>query len=53
MIISMSDDEKNILSAIERGAAGYLLKGIQPLAFISALHDLHAGASPLSPVVAI
>lgn len=52
MIISLFDDELNILSAIERGAAGYVLKNIEPSAFISALHDLHAGASPLSPVVA-
>lgn len=52
MIISLFDDELNILSAIERGAAGYLLKDIEPSAFISALHDLHAGASPLSPAVA-
>nr|WP_217344842.1 response regulator transcription factor [Noviherbaspirillum sp. L7-7A]MBV0879029.1 response regulator transcription factor [Noviherbaspirillum sp. L7-7A] len=52
MIISSSDDEINILSAIERGAAGYLLKSTKPIAFISALHDLYAGASPLSPVVA-
>jgi len=52
MIISSFDDEINILSAIERGAAGYLLKSTEPVAFISALHDLYAGASPLSPVVA-
>jgi DNA-binding NarL/FixJ family response regulator len=52
MVISVFDDEINILSAIERGAAGYLLKSIEPGAFISALHDLHAGASPLSPAVA-
>lgn len=52
MIISSFDDETNILSAIERGAAGYLLKNTEPVAFISALHDLYAGASPLSPVVA-
>lgn len=52
MILSLFDDEDNILSAIERGAAGYLMKNIEPRAFVSALHDLHAGASPLSPVVA-
>ncbi|WP_194711022.1 response regulator [Noviherbaspirillum soli] len=52
MIISILDDELNILSAIERGAAGYILKTIESAAFVSALHDLHAGASPLSPVVA-
>lgn len=52
MIISLFDDEMNILGAIERGAAGYLLKTIEPDAFVSALHDLHAGASPLSPMVA-
>lgn len=52
MIISLFDDELNILSAIERGAAGYLLKNIKPSAFVSALHDLHAGAAPLSPMVA-
>jgi len=52
MVISEFDDEANILSAIERGAAGYLLKTIEPDAFISALYDLHAGTSPLSPAVA-
>lgn len=52
MIISLLDDEKNILAAIERGAAGYLLKNTEPETFISALRDLHAGASPLSPAVA-
>jgi len=52
MIISFFDDELNILSAIERGAAGYLLKNIKPSTFISSLHDLHGGASPLSPAVA-
>jgi DNA-binding NarL/FixJ family response regulator len=52
MIISAFDDEINILSAVERGAAGYILKSIEPDAFISALHDLHAGTSPLSPAVA-
>lgn len=52
MIISVFDDEISILSAIERGAAGYLLKSIERVAFVSALHDLYAGASPLSPAVA-
>lgn len=52
MIISASDDETDILAAIERGACGYLLKSAKPAAFIAALHDLHGGASPLSPAVA-
>lgn len=52
MIVSEWDDEINILSAIERGATGYLLKSVEPAAFITALYDLHAGASPLSPTVA-
>jgi DNA-binding NarL/FixJ family response regulator len=52
MVISVFDDEISILSAIERGAAGYVLNTIEPGAFISALHDLHAGTSPLSPAVA-
>lgn len=52
MIVSVSDDELNIVSAIERGAAGYLLIDAAPCAFISALHDLHAGTSPLSPAIA-
>lgn len=52
MVISIFDDDANIVSAIENGATGYLLKDAEPSLIISSLRDLHAGKSPLSPAVA-
>ncbi len=52
MVVSMSSDEDNILASIEAGAAGYVLKDAGRVDIVRALLDLHAGGSPISPLIA-
>ncbi|MDB5797583.1 MAG: response regulator transcription factor [Paucimonas sp.] len=52
MVISMSSDEDKILSCIEAGASGYVLKDAGRTDIVRALLDLHAGGSPISPIIA-
>jgi DNA-binding NarL/FixJ family response regulator len=52
MVITMSSDEDNILASIEAGASGYVLKDSCPLDIAHALLELHAGGSPISPLIA-
>jgi DNA-binding NarL/FixJ family response regulator len=52
MVITMSSDEDNILSSIEAGAAGYVLKDAGRLDIVRALLDLRDGGSPISPLIA-
>lgn len=41
-----------IHEALCAGATGYLLKNAEPEAIIAAVHDIHAGGSPMSPAIA-
>jgi len=52
LVISIFGDERHVVSAIEAGASGYLLKdsSLQPLA--EQLQHLRDGGSPLSPQIA-
>lgn len=52
MVISMSSDEDKILSCIEAGATGYVLKDAGRTDIVRALLDLQAGGSPISPIIA-
>lgn len=52
MVITMFGDEKNVLSSIEAGATGYLLKDGNHLDVNRALQDLRHGGSPMSPLIA-
>ena len=52
MVITMFGDEKNVLSSIEAGATGYILKDDDHLDIARAMHDLRAGGSPMSPLIA-
>jgi DNA-binding NarL/FixJ family response regulator len=52
MVITMSSDEDNILSSIEAGAAGYVLKDAGRLDIVRALLELRDGGSPISPLIA-
>lgn len=52
MVISIFDDDKHVLAAIEAGATGYLLKDSDRRNVGDALRELHAGGSPLSPLIA-
>ena len=52
MVITMFGDEKNVLSSIEAGAAGYVLKDADQLDVVHAIRDLRSGGSPMSPLIA-
>ena len=52
MVISVFGDEQHVLSSIEAGATGYLLKDALALELPTQLRSLRAGGSPISPVIA-
>ena len=52
MVISVFGDELHVLQSIEAGATGYLLKDALPEDLIAQIRSLHAGGSPISPVIA-
>ena len=52
MVITMFGDESNMLKAFEAGARGYLLKDGTEADLASHVLSLHAGGSPMSPIIA-
>jgi DNA-binding NarL/FixJ family response regulator len=52
MVVSVFADMEHVLSAIEAGATGYLLKDSSPTSFVEQIRELHAGGSPVSPIIA-
>lgn len=52
MVFTVFGDEENILNSIKAGANGYLLKDCPPDQVIQEIFSLHAGGSPISPMVA-
>jgi DNA-binding NarL/FixJ family response regulator len=52
MVITMFGDEANMMSAFEAGAAGYLLKDGTEADLAAHVLSLHAGGSPMSPIIA-
>jgi DNA-binding NarL/FixJ family response regulator len=51
VLTSFGDDDK-LFAALRAGAAGYLLKDVEPSELVKAIRSAHAGQSPLSPVIA-
>ena len=51
VLTSFGDDDK-LFAALRAGAAGYLLKDVEPSELVRAIRSAHAGQSPLSPAVA-
>ena len=52
MVVSVFADEAHVMAAIEAGASGYLVKDSTPTSFVQQIRELHAGGSPISPVIA-
>lgn len=52
MVITMFGDESNMLRAFEAGARGYLLKDGGESDLASHVQSLHAGGSPMTPIIA-
>jgi DNA-binding NarL/FixJ family response regulator len=52
MVLTMFGDENNMLRAFEAGARGYLLKDGTEEDLAAHIRALHAGGSPMSPIIA-
>jgi DNA-binding NarL/FixJ family response regulator len=52
MVITVFGDERHVLSSIEAGATGYLLKGSLPEEIVDEIKQLVASGSPISPLIA-
>jgi DNA-binding NarL/FixJ family response regulator len=52
MVITVFGDEAHVLSSIEAGAKGYILKDSGGEAIVGHVLELRAGGSPISPVIA-
>lgn len=52
MVITLFGDERNMLAAFEAGATGYLLKDGTESELALHIERLHAGGSPMSPMIA-
>jgi DNA-binding NarL/FixJ family response regulator len=52
MVVTVFGDERHVLESIEAGATGYLLKDSIPHDFVEQIRLLHAGGSPISPIIA-
>lgn len=48
VVFTVSNDEEDVVSALKRGADGYLLKDMEPEALLTALHQAAAGQLVLS-----
>lgn len=52
MVATTFGDEAHVLQSIEAGASGYLLKDSSPARMLEEIRTLHAGGSPISPLIA-
>ncbi len=52
MVCTVFGDEDHVLQSIEAGASGYLLKDSSPYRMVDEIRNLHAGGSPISPLIA-
>lgn len=52
IVATVFGDEDKVLSAIEAGASGYLLKDAMPVSLVDEVRSVHAGGSPVSPMIA-
>ncbi|MCQ8897629.1 response regulator transcription factor [Limnobacter humi] len=52
MVFTVFGDESHVIASIEAGATGYLTKDTRTEDIVSRLLQLHAGGSPISPVIA-
>jgi len=52
MVSTVFGDEAHVMRSIEAGASGYLLKDSAPEEMLAEIRSLHAGGSPISPLIA-
>jgi DNA-binding NarL/FixJ family response regulator len=52
IMCTVFQDDDSVFNALKAGATGYLLKTDDPGSIIEAIHELHAGGSPMTPQIA-
>jgi len=52
MVCTTFGDEDHVMQSIEAGASGYLLKDSAAANIVAEIRNLHAGGSPISPMIA-
>lgn len=52
MVVTVFGDDHHVVSSLEAGATGYLLKEAMPMELVECILALRAGGSPISPVIA-
>ncbi|WP_394792385.1 response regulator [Rhodoferax sp.] len=52
MVSSVFGDEAHVIQSLEAGASGYLLKDSTPGLLVEEIRNVHAGGSPISPLIA-
>jgi DNA-binding NarL/FixJ family response regulator len=52
LMLTVFDDNKNVLEAIRAGASGYLLKKTTPSKIFDAIEDVMNGGAPMTPAIA-
>jgi len=52
LVLTSFADDHTVLPAVRAGAAGYLLKDVQPPELVAAIRTVHAGEALLAPAVA-
>jgi DNA-binding NarL/FixJ family response regulator len=52
MVSTTFGDEAHVIRSLEAGACGYLLKDSAPEQLVMEIRNLHAGGSPISPLIA-
>lgn len=52
MVSTGFGDELHVMQSLEAGAAGYLIKDSTPKRMLGEIRTLHAGGSPISPMIA-
>ena len=52
MVSTVFGDEAHVIQSLEAGATGYLLKDSTPALTVEEIRNVHAGGSPISPLIA-
>jgi NarL family two-component system response regulator LiaR len=52
LVLSAYDDDQFVISALQAGASGYLLKSATVSELVKAIHQVQAGDTPLDPAIA-
>ena len=52
LMLTVYEDSDSLFNSLKAGASGYLLKRTASSRLLEAIHDVHAGGSPMSPQLA-